>query len=612
MGEKGVGRFAAHKLGNTIELWTRSPGRPEYKIKIKWSDQLKHRYMDETGIDIPVSSAVHFAANETGTHIKISELKSLWTRGDVRRLWNNVTSICAPFITKDDFDVSLQVPAKEGRLKGVLQVGDIMSSAIWTYQFRFDRHGYKWEYNFRPPSTINVNGGTRQDLARQLPFPKTIATLYFRNFEAKTKENIPPFVPAYFRKGIGPIEGQFYVFDRDREILPLLHRPRQVVAYLDENGGIRVYRGEIRVHSYGEPGNDWLGLDLRRVNQPTKSISNNNVVGIITLDDSESTALHEKTSRDGFDNNKTYQRLRVIILSAISQLEGLRTVDKGRMKRVLDKKAKESRINPSSAIRELRVYIKKNNLGPQISKIVDKIDKRVGDMQDTLLRPGATQMHVATLFHEIENGIRELNNAIRKGEPAGQLEERSNALIELIDSFSNFLKKTPEAIIHVSELVELVLKINGDRFKRHNVLVSFPLRSGDATDFQIQAPKNIVMGAISNVIDNSIYWLDQKWSDNASKKRRAIQISTSDYFTQGPALIIADNGPGYNLSFEDILQPFVTMKPDGMGIGMYYSRLVMEAMGGFVAFPEPSDVGLKKAYNGAVTAFVFPKGTWLR
>ena len=221
-------------------------------------------------------------------------------------------------------------------------------------------------------------------------------------------------------------------------------------------------------------------------------------------------------------------------------------------------------------------------------------------------------MHVATLFHEIENGIRELNNAIRKGEPAGQLEERSNALIELIDSFSNIFKKTPEAIIHVSELVELVLKINGDRFKRHNVLVSFPLISGDATDFQIQAPKNIVMGAISNVIDNSIYWLDQKWSDNASKKRRAIQISTSDYFTQGPALIIADNGPGYNLSFEDILQPFVTMKPDGMGIGMYYSRLVMEAMGGFVAFPEPSDVGLKKPYNGAVTAFVFPKGTWLR
>ena len=612
LGEKGVGRFAAHKLGDRIELWTRSKGHPEYKIKINWSDQIEHRYMDETEIEISESPSVHFRENETGTHISISSLKSLWTRGDVRRLWNNVTSICSPFLTEDDFDVALQIPGKKGWLKGVLEVGDIMSSAIWTYQFRFDQDGYKWEYDFRPPSNIKVNGGTQKDASKKLPFPKKLAKHYFQNYEEKTKEKIPSFVPGYFRKGIGPIEGLFYVFDRDREVLPLLHRPTQVVAFLDENGGIRVYRGDIRVHSYGEPGNDWLGLDLRRVNKPTKSISNNNVVGIVTLDESESTLLHEKTSRDGFDNNKTYQRLRAIILSAMSQLEGLRTVDKGRMKRILDKKAKESRINPSSAIRELRVYIKKNRLGPQITRIVDKIDKRVVDMQDTLLRPGATQMHVATLFHEIENGIRELNEAIRKEEPARKLHERSNALIELIDSFSNFFKKTPEAIVNVSELVELVLRINSDRFKRHNIMVSSPWRSGDATDFQIQAPKNMVMGAISNVIDNSIYWLDQKWSDSESKKKRAIQISTTDYYSQGPALLIADNGPGYNLSFEDIVQPFVTMKPDGMGIGMYYARLVMEAMGGFVAFPESTDVGINKAYEGAITAFVFPEGTWMR
>ena len=49
-----------------------------------------------------------------------------------------------------------------------------------------------------------------------------------------------------------------------------------------------------------------------------------------------------------------------------------------------------------------------------------------------------------------------------------------------------------------------------------------------------------------------------------------------------------------------------------MGIGMYYARLVMEALGGFVAFPDRKDVGLKKAYSGAVTAFVFPQGNWKR
>ena len=611
LGEKGVGRFAAHKLGNKIKLWTRSNRSPEYYVEIDWSDQIKRRYMDETEVHISETSGVHFETRETGTHIEISGLKSLWTRGEIRRLWNNVISISAPFITKDDFDVLLEVPGKKEWLEGVLEVGDIIASAIWTYHFKFDSNGYKWTYEFNPPSAINVKGEIKKETAPNLSFPKSLADAYIRDFPSDAEQKRPVFVPSSFEEGIGPAEGSLFVFDRDRDILPLLNRPSQVVTYLDENGGIRVYRDDIRVYSYGEPGNDWLGLDLRRVNQPAKSISNNNILGIVTLNVSKSFALHEKTSRDGFDNNNAYQRLKMIVLSAISHLEALRTVDKSRMKRVLDKNVKESQISPSSAIRELRIYVRENKLNSQINRIVDKIDKRIADMQDTLLRPGATQMHVATLFHEVEHGIRALSAAIRRGESPQKLEERSNALVELLDSFSNFFRKTPETDLNILELVESVLKINSARFIRHNVLVSFPLKTGEVSNFQIRAPKNIVMGALSNVIDNSIYWLDQKWSDSASKKSRAIQISTSNYFAEGPALVVADNGPGYNLSAEDILQPFITLKPDGMGIGMYYSRLVMEALGGFIAFPDGKDVGLRKAYSGAVTAFIFPNGSWL-
>jgi len=89
-------------------------------------------------------------------------------------------------------------------------------------------------------------------------------------------------------------------------------------------------------------------------------------------------------------------------------------------------------------------------------------------------------------------------------------------------------------------------------------------------------------------------------------------ITTTNYFEEGPALVLADNGPGYRLAPEDVLQPFITLKPDGMGIGMYYARLVMEACGGFIAFPAAEDVGLSKAYDGAVTALVFSKGKWVR
>ena len=316
LGEKGVGRFAAHKLGNKICLWTRAYDNPEYHVEIDWEEQTKRRYMDETEVEIQESSGDHFDSEETGTHIEISGLKSRWTRGDVRRLWNNVTSITAPFTTRDDFDVTLEVPGRATWLKGLLGVGNIVGGAIWSYEFHFTPNGYTWTYEFNPPKAIRVDKQEQQEKLEQLPFPKTLAKAYYDQPDRRNSKRLPSAVPAEFCDGIGSVRGTLLVFDKDREILPLLTRPSQIVRYLDENGGIRVYRGDVRVYSYGEPGNDWLGLDSRRVNQPTRSISNNNVIGLVELDDAESVALREKTSRDGFDDNAAYQRFRIIVLSA--------------------------------------------------------------------------------------------------------------------------------------------------------------------------------------------------------------------------------------------------------------------------------------------------------
>ena len=83
--------------------------------------------------------------------------------------------------------------------------------------------------------------------------------------------------------GIGPVSGEFYVYDRDREVLRRLGTVQLLTDYLDDNGGIRVYRDGIRVYNYGEPGDDWLGLDLRRVNAPTRGISRNIILGAVQL-----------------------------------------------------------------------------------------------------------------------------------------------------------------------------------------------------------------------------------------------------------------------------------------------------------------------------------------
>jgi hypothetical protein len=64
-------------------------------------------------------------------------------------------------------------------------------------------------------------------------------------------------------KTIGEITFEGYIFDRDKSVLELGEQAKVslLTKYLDEQGGIRVYRDNIRINEYGERGNDWLNLD---------------------------------------------------------------------------------------------------------------------------------------------------------------------------------------------------------------------------------------------------------------------------------------------------------------------------------------------------------------
>ena len=127
-------------------------------------------------------------------------------------------------------------------------------------------------------------------------------------------------------------------------------RARKPVLFFEEpeEAGPKVLDGSHRIiravvdgldtmdvdYNYGEPGDDWLGLDLRRVNTPTRNLSRNIVVGAIDLSLESSGGLNEKTNREGFVENGAYTRFKQIILGAISLLEVERKIDKDNIRRL--------------------------------------------------------------------------------------------------------------------------------------------------------------------------------------------------------------------------------------------------------------------------------------
>src|ERR1700722_6196467 len=52
LGEKGLGRFAVHKLGRSIELVTRKRGQPEITVSIDWEAFDRGTYLSEVPVAV--------------------------------------------------------------------------------------------------------------------------------------------------------------------------------------------------------------------------------------------------------------------------------------------------------------------------------------------------------------------------------------------------------------------------------------------------------------------------------------------------------------------------------------------------------------------------------
>ena len=114
LGEKGLGRFAVHKLGNRITLTTRALDCDECVVDVDWNELIAKPFLDEAPVTILVRQPAVFTGATTGTRIEVSELRPPgWTRREVRSLYNQMTSICSPFEGAGEFRAVLQVPGRE-------------------------------------------------------------------------------------------------------------------------------------------------------------------------------------------------------------------------------------------------------------------------------------------------------------------------------------------------------------------------------------------------------------------------------------------------------------------------------------------------------------------
>lgn len=610
LGEKGLGRFAAHKLGNRIEVVTRAHSRPECVVSIDWDALIRQVNLSDATVRVSTREPIVFRGEHTGTRIFVSELREKnWTRGEIRRLQRQVTTISSPFSGgSDEFVPWLEVPDHEEWLESVPDVDTLLERAPWHFEFRFVDGHLHWKYHFKGVTGIKLEPRELEKSSQPLLVPPERDLDEFGIDQGLSKMRPRPVVAdTSLAAGIGPVEGRFFVFDRDRPVLQRLGESQLIRSYLDDNGGVRVYRDGIRVYNYGEPGEDWLGLDLRRINTPTRNISRNIVVGAVHLSLEASHALKEKTNREGFVENSALDRLQRIVLGALSPLQVERKKDKDNIRSLTNRGRDPETRRIRQPLQQLRAAARRRKVDDELGPLIDKVEHDFDELRDTMLRAGLSGVGLAVVFHEVEHGVRALCELIEGGGEYEAIRSRARELARVLGGFTDLLRKGARRRISLKQLIRRVRDINQVRFRKHCVRLDCPALEDDAPDTSTNFVFGLALGAVNNLLDNAFYWLKVRWPEEAGSSRRAIHISLNLDLADGPGVVVADTGPGFTDEPDQLIRPFFSRRPEGMGVGLYYANLVMELGDGRLAFPDAAEADVPDEFEGAVCALVFPR-----
>ena len=282
VGNKGLGRLAALRLGRKATLLSRPKAvrGTEYRITIDWDEVEQESFVERRFFDITSGPTT----KEKGTEIILEDLQKPLPRDEIPKLSKNLILLSDPFDNAAGFNASV----KSTLFKDLLGVakGDYFSDADYHLRASIDGRG-------RPSAQVL----DWQD--------KVIFSARPEDF----KRRIYKMPPASFDLWNFKLGGRG--FSAKNIPTPVLREWLSVV------GGVHLYHRGMRVRPFGEPGYDWLGMDVKRVGNPEERPSTNNSVGQIKVTDLNE-LLTQKTDRTGFIENEAFLELKRFATDALN------------------------------------------------------------------------------------------------------------------------------------------------------------------------------------------------------------------------------------------------------------------------------------------------------
>lgn len=582
LGEKGVGRFAAQQIGDKLTLISKNKNNGKILIaEVDWSvfDSTDKNLSDVNVLYDEREHSDEFKANESGTMLILEKIRNELKESDIKKITTAIRRMKSPFKGAADFNVKLKFNKcpEEWAKYSDLNTTDILEKAPFKLIALIGDNGvidYEYEFSFPGFSKRKISG--KEELSKVTDI-NTDNDINVGNFII--------YLHAYLR---GEPLKVSQVNSKD----------------LDELSGISVYRDGIRILPYGEKGNDWIGLDNRRIQNPGKRLGNDQVIGMVEINQNENFVLKDKTNREGLIEDKHYEKFVSLILGTITWFEGvmwddrqlfkkkqqkvkenvirekLNVVDKGLNE--LERKTKESEEIRTDEIKDSLKQIKPvyDELKTDIPVTIEELENE----KKVLFNLAGTGLAAERFTHEFAriiggalSSLDRLKKLIDLNNP--KVKKEADTLYSALEALRNdirllgpmfYIKKVArEKELDIRKIIENTISLQEYALEKEKIIMEV---EGDT--FSVVMREGSCMQVFNNLLDNAIFWCGRKTETDNRKIRIIIDGKEKSVY-------LSDNGPGVNSRFRGkIFDPFFSMKgEDGRGLGLYIVKEILDEKG---------------------------------
>lgn len=308
-GKKGIGRFAAQRLGERLIIITQTKESTNaIRIEIDWNEYSIDR--DLTSITFPIETVQKEKAE--GTIIEIRGLREKWTDAAIKRIYRYVLDLFQPdylsersktdnLAVQDEetFKVNFNLVSEKGKQAFLNEQISIFDKSLATFEGYID----------------NNHCGIVSIKSESLGINDILEISH-----TEEERCFPALSDVYFKI-------HYFIYDRPQYYGDRISGPdlKKIQELSKTASGVRLYRNGFRVLPYGEPKDDWTNIDKRWSTESGKTnipLNNQNLFGFVEIIDPTGNTFEETASREGLIENDAFNQLSEFINKSLVAVRG--------------------------------------------------------------------------------------------------------------------------------------------------------------------------------------------------------------------------------------------------------------------------------------------------